>query len=71
MSELDRLAFVASRDGADSALEFAKRTYKIYRQSVLQTGRNNRKFHFASTPNYRPKFLSACVELRRYIAERA
>jgi hypothetical protein len=52
--------FVGERDGLSDALEYAKRTLRIYRKAVL-----NPK-HFASTPYYRCPFIASYLFLKRY-----
>lgn len=62
-SERDRLAFLVRRDGAATAAQWARRTLRIYRRALL-TPR-----HFARAPEYRPRFVAAYCELKRWLAE--
>lgn len=64
--ESQRLRFLISRDGVDGAVAFALQTLRIYRQSVLKNGRHNRQFHFASTREYRRKFIEAYCHFKRF-----
>jgi hypothetical protein len=62
MSERERLAFVAQRDGALAAIEWARRTMRIYRRALLAPG------HFARAPEYRRRFIEAYCEFKHWIA---
>lgn len=61
MTELNRINFLIARDGLSSTIEWIKRTIKIYRQAVLN------KNHFASTREYRPKFIQSYVEFKLFL----
>jgi len=57
-----RIDFLVQRDGVDSAVEWVRRTMRIYRQAVLN------KRHFASTPDYRPKFIASYCSFKAWLA---
>jgi hypothetical protein len=65
--ERETINFIESRDGKKEAARFAKQSMKIYRECLKQDGKNGRKFHHASLPQYRPRFVAACVVWRNYI----
>ena len=67
MTERDRLSLIESMDGKESAIGFARRTLAIYRECLRQDGKNSRKFHHASLPQYRRSFILSCLEFRRYL----
>lgn len=76
--EGQRLLFLVKRDGADGALDFAKRTYAVYRKNLLlkrrvldARGMQDRKESFVTRREYRRSFIESCVGFRAYIAENA
>lgn len=60
--EAARVAFLMARDGDMETLVWVKRTLGIYRRAVLNPQ------HFASTPEYRRRFLTSCADFRRWLA---
>ena len=69
MSEEQRIAFVEDRDGIAGAVDFAIRTMKIYRRSVLYSRKRVKgNPHHASLPEYRRLFIESYLALKRYIA---
>ena len=73
-AELERVAFVTERDGPEAAKAWALSTMKIYRQAVMQNGKtyidkdgnkNEKKKHFASTREYKAKFIQSYLVLKR------
>lgn len=60
-----RIAFLVARDGEAAAAAWVRRTLAIYRRAVLSPS------HFASTPDYRRRFLATCADFRRWLAKRA
>lgn len=60
--EQGRLDFLVRRDGEAAAVEWARRTMRIYRSAVL-----NRR-HFASTAEYRRQFIESYCEFKRWLA---
>lgn len=64
--EVKRLLFIERRDGLEAAKDFARRTYRNYRECLFQTGKNGRKFHHASLPQYRQGFIESCFAFRIY-----
>ena len=60
--EAARIAFLLARDGDASTLAWVRRTLGIYRRAVLDPQ------HFASTPEYRRRFLASCADFRRWLA---
>lgn len=57
MKELDRVRFVAKRDGYPAANEFAWQTYRIYRNWLYGPKR-------IRNPDYRDPVLRSLIELR-------
>lgn len=66
-AEKNRLSFIENRDGKEAAKEFAQRTLDKYRECLRMDGRNGRKFHHASLPQFRRGFVESCLEFRRYL----
>jgi len=64
--ENGRLLFLLMRDGLQATRDWALRTARIYRKAVLNNGKYNRPFHFASAPYYRRKFIEAYLHLKRF-----
>ena len=60
-----RIGLLVARDGEAAAAAWVRRTLAIYRRAVL----NPR--HFASTPDYRRRFLASCADFKRWLAKRA
>jgi hypothetical protein len=60
--EAERIAFLLERDGDASTVAWVRRTLGIYRRAVLD------RRHFASTPEYRRRFLASCADFRRWLA---
>lgn len=72
--EEQRLAFVGKRDGFGEALDFAFKTYKIYRACLLlkrsvldRKGMQDKKPHHATFPQYRRGFIESCCVFRKFI----
>jgi len=61
--EAERLNFLISRDGLESAKQWACFTYKLYRKAVLN------KNHFAGKKGYRRKFIQSYCELKLFCVE--
>lgn len=59
--EIDRLNFIITRDGLPTAIEFAKRGVKIYREGVL---RSHKRKNFRNL-DYVPNHLSH-MPMRKY-----
>jgi hypothetical protein len=73
-AELDRLAFIAKRDGEAAAVDFATRTLAKYRECLLlkrrvldARGEFDRKPHHATFPDFRRRFVDSCVTFRGFI----
>lgn len=64
-AELERVKFVTERDGEVAAQMWALRTMRMYRHAVLQNGKNGKKFHFASSRDYKAKFINSYLVLKR------
>lgn len=62
--EAGRIGLLVARDGEEAARAWVRRTLAIYRRAVLDPG------HFASTGDYRRKFLVSCAAFRRWLRER-
>ncbi len=60
-SDAKRIRFLIENRGMEEALDFARRTYRIYRGALLSA-----KFNFAQTKEYRPKFILSCVLHKRF-----
>ena len=68
-NEKTRLKFIEDRDGSDLALNFAYRSMKIYRSAVLHSAKRGvANPHFASTNQFRRKFIESYLGFKRYIA---
>lgn len=63
MSETYRLQFLVARDGVDAAKAWARRTMRIYRKAVMH---REPKPHFASTGEYRRRFIESYLEFKRF-----
>jgi hypothetical protein len=50
----------------EQAIAFARQTVKVYRTCVLQNGRNGKKLHHASLPQYRRGFIESYLVLKRF-----
>ena len=62
MSEEGRIALLVQRDGLEAAVEWVSRTLRIYRRAVLD------KRHYASTPEYRQRFIESYCDFKRWLA---
>lgn len=62
--ELARITLIMNTLGPDEARDFMRRTYRIYRSAVFAPPRDPAKPHFASTREWRPKFLAVCALYR-------
>ncbi|MGH9930210.1 MAG: hypothetical protein ACREA9_13440 [Pyrinomonadaceae bacterium] len=62
MSERERIDFLLRRDGPQMAVKWVTNTMRIYRSAVLN------KRHFASTGEYRRKFIEAYCEFKHWLA---
>ncbi|WP_231480578.1 hypothetical protein [Thiomonas sp. FB-Cd] len=60
--EAGRIAFLMARDGELAARQWVARTLAIYRRAVLVPA------HFASTPEYRRKFILSYLSFRRWLS---
>lgn len=58
--EEDRIDFLIERDGLEAAKKWARNGYKNYRQAVLD------KTHFANNKEYRRKYISGYLCLKRF-----
>ena len=68
--ETGRLSFLEIRDGKEAAIDFASRTLKVYRTSVLRSRKRGFKSpHHASSPGYRRGFILSYLSFRRYLRE--
>jgi len=63
MSERTRLELLCVRDGVEAARQWARRTAQLYRQSIDDAA------HFASQPDWKPRFERSICELMAF-AER-
>lgn len=73
-TEQDRINFIVQRDGVDAAVDFCKRTMKIYRVSILRSykrgyGPKSPKgnVHFASIPEFRRKFITSYCVMKQFV----
>ncbi len=69
MSEAPRIAFLLQRDGIAATHEWVRRTIKIYRRAVLDKGDTNRQPHFASTRDFRARFIRSYCEFKAWLKE--
>jgi hypothetical protein len=60
MTERLRLETLVARDGPDAAREWARRTAALYRQSISDP------VHFASQPDWKPRFEQIIRELETF-----
>lgn len=65
--EWRRLYSTQEEHGMFVARDFAKRTYAKYRECLRLTGRNGKKLHHASLPQYRSGFVVSCMVFRDYL----
>ena len=61
--EHGRIEFLVQRDGVKAAVVWVDRTMRIYRRAVRD------KRHFASTNEYRRKFIKAYCEFKRWLRQ--
>lgn len=61
MSEEHRIAFLLARDGPEQTIDWVRRTMRIYRRAVLEGS------HFASTDDWRRKFIMSYCEFKRWL----
>jgi len=61
--EEKRIGLLLARDGEQATREWVKRTLAVYRRAVLDPK------HFASTGEYRRRFLASCADYRRWLRE--
>jgi hypothetical protein len=61
--ENERIEFLVQRDGVEAAVAWVDHTIRIYRRAVLD------KRHFASTSEYRRKFIKAYCEFKRWLRQ--
>lgn len=59
--EAGRIGLLLARDGEEATRDWVHRTLAIYRRAVLNPG------HFASTGDYRRRFLASCLDFRRWL----
>ncbi len=62
--EARRIALLLARDGEAATREWVERTLAIYRRAVLDPS------HFASSHEYRARFLVSCACFRRWLARK-
>jgi hypothetical protein len=62
--EAARISLLLARDGEHATREWVRRTLGIYRRAVLDPR------HFASTGDYRRRFLASCLDFRRWLRRR-
>lgn len=62
--EAERLRFLEARDGRAGAVDFARRTLRIYRAAVKR-GRNGRRSAYGGA--YRRALLMSCLDFRAYL----
>ncbi|MCC6194462.1 MAG: hypothetical protein IT518_08350 [Burkholderiales bacterium] len=63
---------VRTRDGLAAAVDFCRRTGRIYRAAVLASGKRGHSHpHFASLPQYRAKFIGSYLDFKRFCLSHA
>lgn len=68
--ENERLNFVIQRDGMTEAIDYAKRTLKVYRTALFRSRKHGfSQPHHASIPEYRRLFVMSCLAFRKFIRE--
>jgi len=70
MTEQARISFMINRDGLEEAKAWALRTMRIYRTAVLCNGKDGGSIHYGSNPVYRPRYIRAYLELKRFVYDR-
>jgi hypothetical protein len=65
--EIERLRFVAGRDGLDGAIRFAKQTIHVYRASLKQRNQNGKRTGYGLV--YRKELVVSCVVIRRFLRD--
>lgn len=63
MNEAPRIAFLVERDGIAAAVEWVRRTLRIYRSSVLN------RTHFARSGSYRRGFIESYLSFKHWLAQ--
>ena len=61
-----RLTFLVDRDGEEGVRAWALKTARIYRAALLDDGKDGGKKHFATSREYRRKFIDAYLHLKRF-----
>jgi len=56
-----RLKFLTEKHGEEYAKDFARRTYTIYKKSLL-----SKKFNHTQVEPYRSRFVRSCVVHKRF-----
>ena len=70
MCEQERINFIIQRDGIEGAVDFCKRTMKIYRTAVLRSRkRGHDKPHHASIPEFRRRFITSYCAFKKFAAQ--
>lgn len=70
MCEQQRIQFIIQRDGIEGAIDFARRTMKIYRTAVLKSAkRGHEKPHFASTHDWKRKFIMSYLAFKAFLQQ--
>ena len=65
--ELERIQFVINRDGISGALQFASRTYAIYRSAIRNSRCNPRHHPYGKV--YREELIASCFTLRSFLIQ--
>lgn len=69
-AESERIKFIEDTKGKEEALAFCVRSAKIYKNAVLcSRKRGVSKPHFASTGEFRKRFILSYLSFREYIEE--
>jgi hypothetical protein len=76
--EKSRLEFLEARDGREGAMEFALRSYEIYKRLLLNAKlpsknrasdatHNFQRGGYTRDPDFRKGFIRSCLSFREYI----
>ena len=66
INELERIAFIAKRDGIESAIAFVEQTKKSYRRAVVNPD-NLPALTYASLLEYREGYISSYLQFKRFL----
>ncbi len=62
-----RLRLLVERDGPEAAVAWAERTMHLYRQALLSRHHSAKKPHFATTAEYRVRYIRSYLHFKRFV----